>query len=101
MVDPIRVNSHGLRAAQPMVAQSAGAIRATLGQLVRALDAEGACWGADATGQTFAASYVPAMQTTRQAFADLHAAVDSIAGSLLIAADNADATDSRAGRRLG
>ena len=50
MVDPIRVNSHGLRAAQPMVAQSAGAIRATLGQLVRALDAEGACWGADATG---------------------------------------------------
>jgi uncharacterized protein YukE len=96
----IRVDQTALREAQPRVGAIASEILATRSRVDRALNAEGACWGADETGQRFAQSYLPAWSTLRQAFTDLHDGVESIAQSLSTVADNADAVDDRTGARF-
>ena len=100
MGEVVRVDPTALRDAQPHVEEIASGIRATWSWLGRVLNAEGACWGADETGQTFARSYLPALSTVRQAFTDLHDGVESIAQSLSTVADNADAVDSRTDARF-
>jgi uncharacterized protein YukE len=100
MGDITRVDGPGLRAAQTHVAELAGEIDAMLARLVGALDAEGACWGSDETGRTFADTYVPAVASLRTASTDLRDGVAAIAGSLLTVADAADSVDDRARTRL-
>jgi uncharacterized protein YukE len=99
--DLIRVDPSALRAAEPHVGALSAEILATWSDLDRALNAEGACWGTDDTGQAFACSYLPAWSTLRQAFTDLHDGVESIAQSLSTVADNADAVDGRTVARFG
>jgi len=98
--DVIRVDPAALRAAQPHVAEIASEILATGSWLDRVLNAEGACWGADDTGQAFARSYLPALSTMRRAFTELHDAAESIAQALSTVADNADAVDDRTDARF-
>jgi uncharacterized protein YukE len=101
MGDVLRVDLPGLRAAQPRVEAVASDIATTLTILTARLDREGACWGNDDTGQRFAAAYLPAAATLRQAFADLHDGVASIAQSLSTVASNVEAVDGRTESRFG
>lgn len=90
-----RVDPAGLRAGEPAVRAIASSIGTVLARLDAALVREGACWGADEVGQTFAAAYRPAVATMRQALTDLGDGAAGIADALLTVAANAEQTEGR------
>jgi uncharacterized protein YukE len=100
MGDITDVDVPALRAAQPQVAAIASQLASALGQLNVSLAGEGVCWGNDEIGEQFASAYLPALETVRHAFTDLHNGVESIATSLSTVADNATAVDTRTDQRF-
>ncbi len=96
----MRVDVDRLRTAVPDLAAVAGLVDAVLSRLHTALDAEGECWGRDATGRAFGTGYAPLRDRAHQAFADLSAAIGAIGADLGTVADAARAADDRAGARL-
>jgi hypothetical protein len=100
MGEVTRVDLPALRRVQPRVEDIATGVRAALAELVGALDAEGPCWGADETGQTFNAAYGPAVATVQQGFGEFGRGVDSVARALSLVADQAEAVDTRSASQL-
>jgi hypothetical protein len=96
----LRVDQTALREAQPHFTAVASEIHGPWTSLDDALNAEGAGWDADDTGQSCAWSYLPAWSTLRQVFTDLHDEVESIAEALSTVAERAAAVDDRAGARF-
>jgi hypothetical protein len=97
----LRADTVALRAAAPAFDDLADQVGAILDGLDAALTAEGACWGTDEIGTTFAGSYLPAVEQVRAAFGAVRRACAETATGITIVADNADAADGRASRRLG
>ena len=96
----VLVDAAGLRAGEPTVRAIATSIGTVLAQLDTALVREGACWGADEVGQTFAAAYQPAVDAMRQALTDLRDGAVGIADALLTVAANAEQAEDRARLRF-
>ncbi len=101
MTAVIRVDSSALRQVVPRTMDVAGRIDQILSELDAAIGPQGPCWGDDETGRSFGAVYVPAVDLVRHAFGDLREGVASIAESLRVTADNADAVDVRSADRMG
>lgn len=100
MSEVMRVDSLRLRQAAPQFSALGGRIDGILRRLSEALDAEGECWGGDATGKAFAKEYVPASQQITGAGHEVADAVEDVGARLVKAADLADAADLRATGRL-
>lgn len=100
MADLVFVHASGLRDAKPAFDALSASVEATLRRLAAALAAEGACWGADTMGATFAASYTPAADQVRQAFPMLRDGIGDVATALRLVAENATGSDARASARL-
>jgi uncharacterized protein YukE len=69
-------------------------------RLRSAVDAEGACWGADETGAAFAEGYVAASGQVRESLVALPNTVDRVAAALVTAADNAVASEGAVAARF-
>lgn len=97
----MRVDAERLRRAQTDLATLASSVDSTVGRLAAVLDAETGCWGADDIGATFAASYVPAVDTIRPALVDLRTLVRDVGDAVLVVAANAEAAEDRTRLRFG
>lgn len=72
------VDPTALRAASPKFSTTGDNLRDAFNTLKSVLDAEGACWGGDDGGTSFAEGYLPAADSALQAFGVLIPAVHSI-----------------------
>ncbi|GAB3573994.1 hypothetical protein GCM10027445_34150 [Amycolatopsis endophytica] len=61
-------------------------------KLKAALEAQGACWGDDESGQAFAKDYTPAAKNCTEAFGSLDQALKNLAKSVKEAADATEGT---------
>jgi hypothetical protein len=100
MADSMRIDPHGLRAAEPAFGSLASSVDVIVRRLVDALHLEGECWGGDRTGAAFAESYAPAAQQTRAAIEGLRDGVRGVGEALLAVADNIDAAEVRTQTRF-
>ncbi|HYU85481.1 MAG TPA: hypothetical protein VEK80_11825, partial [Kribbellaceae bacterium] len=75
-------------------------LHAVFRRLDAKLDAEGDCWGDDATGKAFLTTYGPAAQDTVTAGHHVASAIQDVARRLTRAADRAEASDVRTRRRF-
>jgi uncharacterized protein YukE len=89
-----------LRAGQPGIEVLADRVNAALGRLGTVLDAEGACWGGDETGQAFGDRYHPAERQLRAAFVRLAGRLHEVGDALTAVADVLDAANQRARERM-
>jgi uncharacterized protein YukE len=96
----MRVDSLRLRQAAPRFTALGGELGQIFGRLSAALDAEGDCWGGDATGRAFAKEYRPASGQTTDAGRDVADAIEDIGARLVKTAELAEAADLRASGRL-
>lgn len=97
----LRVDGVALRAVAPSFAGMSADLSSALRTLAAALAAEGACWGGDEAGAAFAEQYGPAAQQAQSAMAGVAAAVSSAGDAIVMAADNAAASDVRSVTRHG
>jgi uncharacterized protein YukE len=95
------VDSAALRAVAPRFVELADAVEAAERELSSALAAEGECWGADETGQSFAQTYVGEVAPTVDAVTMLAQVLTSVRDRMVHTADNYDNTDTRFGGALG
>ncbi|WP_068275038.1 WXG100 family type VII secretion target [Aldersonia kunmingensis] len=95
MSEQVRVEPDALRAVAPRFAELSDAVESARQTLASALSAEGECWGADESGESFAKGYADDVSPTVDAIASLVTVLDSIRQRLVTTADNYDATDSR------
>jgi uncharacterized protein YukE len=100
MAETMRVQTDALRAAEPALADVSTTVDMVLSRVAAALDREGACWGADAMGTTFAQDYVPASQQILQALSVLGEGLRDVGTAVGEVADNVDAAEGRARLRL-
>src|SRR5258705_11464688 len=100
MTDIMRVDTAGLRGAEPAVRYLSWSAASMLARLTGVLDAAGDCWGSDQTGTAFAESYLPGAQLVRDALPSLRDDMSGVAEALVLAADNVDAAEGRAQARL-
>jgi hypothetical protein len=100
MTEIMRVDTAGLRGAEPAVRYLSSSAASVLARLTGVLDAAGACWGSDQTGTAFAESYLPGAQLVRDALPSLRDDMSGVAEALVLAADNVDAAEGRAQARL-
>lgn len=100
MTATMRVDSAGLRAAEPSMRELSSSVGATLARLAGVLDAAGRCWGGDDIGTTFARSYLPGAQLVRDALSHLSDDVAGMGEAIVAAADNIDAAEGRAQARF-
>ena len=101
MTEPMRVDVTGLRACAPTFAGLSAAVGETVRRVLDRVDAEGACWGGDETGTMFDTAYRPALTIMRRALPGLRDGVEAVGRSLLAAADEVEAAESRASDRFG
>jgi hypothetical protein len=101
MTEVMRVDAVGLRDCEPAFGHLSVLVDETLRRLADRLDAEGECWGGDETGVAFRGAYWPAATTVREAIPGLRDGVASVGASLLVAADNVDAAETRTAYRFG
>ncbi|GAA3043056.1 hypothetical protein [Actinokineospora globicatena] len=69
-------------------------------RLTDGLSAQGACWGGDESGKTFAKDYVPAVEGMTKAFGDLAAALQAIKKALTDSVASQQGTDTSSGDGL-
>jgi len=100
MTDRVRFDANALRHTEPIIDALATDVRQVLGELAASLDAEGICWGQDRFGHQFNDAYVAPAATARDAFAALHDGLSVVAGAVLRVADEVDAVEERARRRM-
>jgi hypothetical protein len=100
MAGTMRVDGPALRLAQPGLDAVASYAGEVLRRLAGILDAEGACWGADEMGATFAREYVPATAQTRAAIQDLREGVRTAGAAVLLVAQRVEAAETRARHRF-
>ena len=90
MGDEVRVDPQQLVSAATGFDELSGRVREAWKALEAALGAEGASWGSDAPGTTFAAQYVPGRDA---ATAAVHGLADTLAGIAAGLRDTATAFD--------
>jgi uncharacterized protein YukE len=100
MSDAMWVATGELRAAAPSFAAMATVLELGLDGLGDRLDAEGACWGRDETGETFARSYEPTARAVRAALAGVGRSIGEVGRAVRAVADAVDGADDRATERL-
>jgi hypothetical protein len=100
MAESMRVDVAALRRAEPTFDALASGEDAVARRLASALDAQGACWGVDEMGLTFANGYLPAAEQVRDAFGELGAGLSGAGGAVGWVSDNVDAAEGRAQGRL-
>jgi uncharacterized protein YukE len=100
MAETMRVDTDALRTAAPALGALSATVGAVLSRVAAALDREGACWGGDATGTTFAQDYVPASQQILQALSVLDEGLRDVGTAIGEVADNVGAAEGRAQVRL-
>ena len=71
MTGTMRVDTAGLRAAEPALRYLSTSVGTMLTRLAGVLDAAGCCWGNDQIGASFAESYVPGARLVRDALPSL------------------------------
>lgn len=91
----LRADTAALRAAEPAFDTMAAAVAGLLNRLAGALDAEGACWGADEVGSAFAQKYLPAAISVLDALPPLRDAIAGTGAAVLAVADNVDSAEDR------
>jgi hypothetical protein len=96
----MRVDTDGLRAAEPALRNLSSSVGVVLTRLAGVLDAAGCCWGSDEIGATFAESYVPGARLVRDALPSLRDDVAGVGAAIVAVADNVDAAEGRAQARL-
>src|SRR3990172_8846818 len=101
MTDVIRVDSMGLRGAEPAFRYLSCSFGVVATRLADVLDGAGCCWGSDEIGASFAESYVPGARLVRDALPALRDDVAEAGAAILMVADNVDAAEGRAQTRLG
>lgn len=101
MGDQVCVDPAALRTVAPRFVELADVIEAAERALSSALTAEGECWGADESGQSFAQTYVGDVSPTVDAVATLARVLTSMRDRMVHTADNYDDTDTRFGGALG
>jgi hypothetical protein len=100
MSDALRVATGELRTAAPSFAALAAVLDLGHRCLGDRLDAEGACWGRDEAGETFARSYEPTARAVRAALAGVGRSIAEIGLAVRAVADTVDGADARATERL-
>lgn len=101
MAETMRVDTAMLRTAEPELETASATVALVLSRLAAALDDEGACWGTDAMGTTFAEGYVPKVQQIREALPLLSESLHDVGAAVLEVADNVDAAEGRTRQRFG
>jgi uncharacterized protein YukE len=96
----MRVDPARLRGSAPRFTELSRDLDGAFTRLVAVLSEQGECWGRDATGAQFAATYSPASDQTARLAGELVDAVADVGFRLLTAADQAEAADERARTRL-
>ncbi|MCX5044463.1 WXG100 family type VII secretion target [Aldersonia sp. NBC_00410] len=94
------VDPAALRAVAPRFVELADAVESAQRNLSSALAAEGECWGADESGQSFAQSYVGDVAPTVDTVAKLAQVLTSMRDRMVHTADNYDDTDTQFGGAL-
>src|SRR3979409_2527191 len=100
MTGMMRVDTDGLRAADPAFRDLSPSGGTVLTRLAGVLDAAGSCWGNDQTGASFAQSYVPGARLVCDALPSLRDDVAQVGRAIVAVADNVDAAENRAQTRL-
>ncbi|MFM1725877.1 WXG100 family type VII secretion target [Rhodococcus sp. PAM 2766] len=101
MADGMWIDVDQVRSAAPRFERVTDNLVDAQRQLALALDAEGASWGSDATGSTFAANYVPGADGALAALRNLTDVLNGIAGGLRDTATAFESTDTGFSRTLG
>lgn len=101
MADGMWIDADRVRSAAPRFERVTDDLVDVQRQLALALDAEGASWGSDSTGSTFASRYVPGADGALAALRNLTDVLNGIAGGLRDTADALESTDTGLSRRLG
>lgn len=101
MTDGMWIEVNQVRSAAPRFDRVSDNLVDVRRQLDLALDAEGASWGADATGAAFAAAYVPGAEGALAALRNLTDVLNGIAGGLRDTAAAFESTDTGFSRTLG
>ncbi|WP_241565936.1 WXG100 family type VII secretion target [Prescottella agglutinans] len=101
MTDAMRIDVDQVRSAAPLFDRTVDDLVDRQRQLATVLDAEGASWGSDSTGTTFASGYVPGADGALAALRNLTDALAGIAGGLRDTATAFEATDRGFSRTLG
>ncbi|MFC7344278.1 WXG100 family type VII secretion target [Saccharopolyspora griseoalba] len=89
------VHPEKLRGASPKFDSASDALKTALDKLNGALQAEGACWGADEAGQTFAKDYQPGADNGTEGLKALAKALHQVRGELDATARTWDEDDAR------
>jgi len=100
MAETMRVDTDALRTAEPALGALTATVAMVRSRVATALDREGACWGGDAMGATFAQDYVPASEQILQGLSALGEGLREVGTALGDVADNVDAAEGRARLRL-
>jgi hypothetical protein len=100
MTGTMRVDTDGLRAAEPALRHLSTSVGTVLTRLAGVLDAAGCCWGNDQIGASFAESYVPGARLVRDALPSLRDDVAQVGRAIVAVADNVDVAENRAQTRL-
>ncbi|PTR31202.1 hypothetical protein C8K36_101229 [Rhodococcus sp. OK519] len=93
MADSMWIDADRVRSAAPGFERSTDDLVDLQRQLALVLDAEGASWGSDSTGSTFAARYVPGADGAVAALRNLTDVLAGIAGGLRDTAAAFETTD--------
>ncbi|MDH6680419.1 phage tail tape-measure protein [Rhodococcus sp. LBL1] len=101
MTDSMRIDVDQVRSAAPLFDAAVDDLVDRQRQLSMVLDAEGASWGSDSTGATFAAQYVPGVDRALAALRNLTDVLAGVAGGLRSTATAFEMTDSGFSRTLG
>jgi hypothetical protein len=101
MTETMRVDLARLRGCGPVFEYLSLDVDGTRRRLAERLDAEGVCWGGDATGLAFQRSYGSAAASVREVLSGLCTGVTSVGDSLMAAADNVEAAEVRTAGRFG
>ena len=96
----MRVDTDGLRTAEPAFDTLSAAVRGMLARLNAELAAQGRCWGTDDIGRSFEKDYLDGVSDTCGGLRAVRDAIGHIGQSLLAAADEVDAAEDRTRSRL-
>jgi Proteins of 100 residues with WXG len=99
--DSMWIEVDQVRSAAPLFDRAVDDLVDRQRQLAVVLDAEGASWGSDSTGATFAAQYLPGMDGALAAMRNLTDVLAGISGGLRSTATAFEMTDSGFSRTLG
>jgi hypothetical protein len=96
----MRVDTAGLRTAEPAFDTLAAAVGAVRSRLTAELVAQGRCWGTDDVGQHFEKDYLDGVRDTCDGMGAVRDAIGHIGQSVLAAAESVDAAEDRTRSRL-